>query len=183
MTLFDQVATFNWVADSSYQVFISHHTISHVAASLQQQQYEFAQSLIALGLLLQPITSQGVKKLNKGLLLPLTAEPKTSLMATFWLDLIANFIRGQNVELSIAIWNQPQPILGVGFQGADIVGLSEMMQNNLHSDHWVHVANAAWVDSYLENDAGLATFEQVLCDPHLSLQDALQLFKRIFLGS
>ena len=181
MQLLDQVATFSWDVTAKYQVYLSHNTVDQAAKSLQQQQYQFAQSLIALGLLLQPIVSQGVKKLNKVLLLPLTTESKTNLMATFWLDLICIFIKGQNIELSVAIWNRPQPMLLVGFQGADIVGLSQMMQNNMYSDHWVHIADASWVDSYLENDAGLATFEQVLCDPQITLLEAIQLFKKIFI--
>ncbi len=182
MQLLQQASDFSWQIDSRYPAFAAHNTVQGIATLLHQQQYQFAQSLIALGLLLQPIVDQGVKKLNKVLLLPLVTEPNTSLMATFWLDLIAGFIKRHNVELSIAIWNKPQPLLLVGFQGADILGLSEIMQNNLHSDHWVDVADAAWVDSYLENDAGLATFEQVLCDNHLSLQEAIKLFKQIFLG-
>ena len=181
MQLLDQPAIFSWDAAAKYQVYISHNTVDQAAKSLQQQQYQFAQSLIALGLLLQPIVSQGVKKLNKVLLLPLTTEPKTSLMATFWLELISVFIKRQNIELSVAVWNTPQPVLLVGFQGADIVGLSQMMQNDMQSDHWVHVAEASWVDSYLENDAGLATFEQVLCDPQITMYEAIQLFKQIFI--
>lgn len=181
MQLLDQAAIFSWDTAAKYQVYISHNTVDQAAKSLQQQQYQFAQSLIALGLLLQPIINQGVKKLNKVLLLPLMPEPQTNLMATFWLELICIFIKRQNVELSVAVWNKPQPVLLVGFQGADIVGLSQIMQNNMHSDHWVHVADASWVDSYLENDAGLATFEQVLCDPQITLNEAIQLFKQIFI--
>lgn len=181
MQLLDQSDTFSWDSVTNYQVFIAHNTVEQASIALHMQQYQLAQSFIALGLLLQPIISQGVKKLNKVLLLPLMTEPKTSVMATFWLDLISMFIKRQNVELSVVIWNKPQPVLLVGFQGADIVGLSEMMQNNVHTDHWVHVADASWVDSYLENDAGLATFEQVLCDPQITLQEAARLFKQIFI--
>ena len=95
--------------------------------------------------------------------------------------MISVFIKRQNIELSVAVWNTTQPVLLVGFQGADIVGLSQMMQNDMQSDHWVHVAEASWVDSYLENDAGLATFEQVLCDPQITMYEAIQLFKQIFI--
>ncbi|XID75924.1 hypothetical protein ACF3NA_05195 [Alkanindiges sp. WGS2144] len=57
-----------------------------------------------------------------------------------------------------------------------------MMQDDLSSEHWVHVDDAAWVDTYLENDAGLATFEQVLCDRQICMPEAIQLFKQVFLG-
>ena len=182
MQLLEQSASFNWIVDGRYQDFKVQHTVHQAASLLQQQQYQFAQSLIALGLLLQPIVSQGVKKLNKVLLLPLPTTSQPCLMANFWLDLISGFIKGQNVDLSITVWNQPRPLLMVGFQGPDIVALSDMMKNDLQGDHWVHISDAAWVDSYLENDAGLATFEQILCDDHINLQEASKMFKQIFIG-
>lgn len=162
--------------------FLSDQTVNSFAAQLGLSQYNFVQSLLALGLLLQPIVSQGAKKLNKILCLPLGA-PYTDAIVSFWLDLISDFIKRHNLDLSIVVWHQqPRPVLLIGFQGADIVELKDMMQSNTHSEHWVYVTDAAWVDDYLEHDAGLATLEQVLCDSYISLPEAVKLFKQIFLG-
>lgn len=182
MSVLEQTPVANLQVEASYQAFISGQTISSFAALLGLSQYGFVQSLIAIGLLLQPIVSHGAKKLNKVLWLPLTASAHVSQIATFWLGLITGFIKRHNIELSLIIWHRPEPVLLVGFQGADILELSGLMQGNTDSDHWVHIENAAWVDNYLENDAGLATFEQVLGDPYLSLVDGIKLFKQVFLG-
>lgn len=167
----------------AYEAQVAGLSLWQFAQLLHMQPYTFVQSLIALGLLLQPVISQGAKKLNKILLLPLAAAPNTHFVATFWLDLMIGFIKRHNIELSIMISHQNSPLLMVGFQGADIAALSGVMQNNISSDHWVKIAEAAWVDSYLENDAGLATLEQVLGDSQISLTDAIRLFKQVFLGN
>ena len=170
-------------ASSNYQALLAGQSLCQFASFLGLQSYNFVQSLIALGLLLQPVISQGAKKLNKILLLPLGPAPYMHFAATFWLDLIVGFIKRHNIELSIMLWNKTRPQLMVGFQGADIAALSGLMQNNTSSEHWVNIEDAAWVDNYLENDAGLATFEQVLGDSQMSLVDAIRLFKQIFLGA
>lgn len=172
----------NTAAHSYEPHLLSDHTINSFASLLKTSQYKLVQSLIALGLLLQPIVSQGAKQLNKVLILPLAEGAYTNHVAAFWLDLISGFIKRHNLDLSIMIWHQPQPILLVGFQGADILALTNMMQNNMAHDHWVHLSESAWVDHYLEHDAGLATFEQVLSDSYISLYEATKLFKQIFLG-
>ncbi len=183
MQVLEQPCVLNDETDSSYQAQVASYSLWQFAHLLGLQPYNFVQSLIGLGLLLQPVVSQGAKKLNKVLLLPLAPIPAIHFTATFWLDLITGFIKRHNIELSIMLWNQAKPLLMVGFQGADIAALSGMMRNNISSDHWVKVTEASWVDSYLENDAGLATLEQVLGDSQMSLLDATRLFKQVFLGN
>jgi type VI secretion system protein ImpM len=182
MQLLDQPLAINNEI-SSYQALIAGQSLWQFSNLLGLPPYNFVQSLIALGLLLQPVISQGGNKLNKILLLPLAPEPNMNFSATFWLDLIVGFIKRHNIELSIMLRNQDQPQLMVGFQGADIMALSGLMQNKTCSDHWVNIEDADWVDRYLENDAGLATLEQVLGDSQMSLTDAIKLFKQVFLGT
>jgi type VI secretion system protein ImpM len=95
-----------------------------------------------------------------------------------------SFIQQHAIELSALIYHRnEQPILLIGFQGADSTTLAGLMRGDFSSDHWVDVFNAAWIESYLENDAGLARLEQILEDEQISLLDLIKIFNEVFLTS
>lgn len=171
----------------SYKAFAQQLTIERLEASLAVQgatPISFRQTALALGLLLQPVLSQGHADLNKGLLLPLPRDPmQLPHVLTMWVDLISRFFARTSAETAIFVtMHGPQPVLVMGFHGASPLTLRSVLDSEASRNDNVTVTEAEWVEDWIGSDYGLRKLSNHLRDPSLSLAAAVDLFRETFLG-
>jgi type VI secretion system protein ImpM len=142
------------------------------------------QTLLALGLLLQPVLTQGHAGLNKGLLLPLPTDPVSLAPAlTLWVDLVSRFFKRTQAEIALFVTRHGErPVLVMGFQGASAVTLRTVIDDGACRADNVSVTDAAWVEDWIEGDYGLRKLSNHLLAPSLSLAAAVDMFREIILG-
>ena len=156
------------------------HTMHSFAKLMDISVFDLAQSIIGLGLLLQPISEKGVQQLNKVLTIPMNERYRTEI-ATFWVNLIGSFLTKHHVEVLVGIIHSPKPKLIFGFQGAAITTLRDIFLQDYDNEHWVQMTQSEWVDGYLQENASLAWLEQTLCERQLSLNQGIRLFRQYFI--
>lgn len=147
--------------------------------------FDVRQTLLALGMLLQPVRTQGPTGLSKGLILPLPLEPQrqASVMA-FWTALIAPFFRGTHAELMFLVCTLKHGSqLLVGFHGLSPVSLRAALDTDFAAQENILVTDAGWVEEWIETDVGLRKLSTVLQDTSLSWSSATDLFHEVFLGA
>lgn len=163
---------------------------THTVASLEQMlaasgaRLSLRQATLALGLLLQPVMSQGAARLNKALCLPLVNDVSLrGPVAAFWLSLVLGFFRRHDVEFGIyQVSHEGQTSLVLGFQGASPATLSILIDPHTLGQEAVSVNEADWVEDEVQADYGLRKLSNYLRDPGLSLSQALATYQEVFLG-
>ncbi|MCK9386354.1 MAG: type VI secretion system-associated protein TagF [Nevskia sp.] len=141
-------------------------------------------SILALGILLQPILTQARPEVGKALNCPLPAEPQlAALTAAFWLDLITPFLARANLELAILQTHSPRgPILTLSFGGAQPKVLENIWRQDPHSDYAIDIRDVDWVEDYVGSALHLGKLASYLQHAELSLQRATATFRETFLG-
>ncbi|RZI80837.1 MAG: type VI secretion system-associated protein TagF [Rubrivivax sp.] len=170
---------------------LSDFLATHTVASLEQMlaasgaRISVRQTLLALGILLQPVMAQGVGKLHKGLRLPLVADAGLRWpVACFWLTLVLGFFKRLQAEVGLFVTTHGGVSqLVLGFQGASAATLCSVIDPQALQSDTVCVTEADWVEDCLEEDYGLRKLSNYLRDPALSLAQALRTFEEIFLGA
>ena len=173
-------------ARNALQEFLDTHTVASLEQMLAASgvKVSLRQATLALGLLLQPVMSQGAARLTKALCLPLVND--TSLrgpVAAFWLSLVLGFFRRHDVELGLyLVGHEGQTWLVLGFQGASAATLSTLIDPHTLAQEAVSVNQADWVEDEVQADYGLRKLSNYLRDPGLSLSQALATYQEVFLG-
>lgn len=90
--------------EAGYRDFLELQTIGSLQQLLQAADpaVDLRRCLLALGLLLQPVPASGAQRLEKGVRLPLPADPLYQpYVATFWIDLAARFLSRGDFEVAM----------------------------------------------------------------------------------
>ncbi len=170
----------------TYQAFARATTLEQLEAALSPLGHRLScrQMLLALGMLLQPVVSQGHEGLNKGVMLPLTHDGVLlPHVLTLWVHLTTRFFQRTSAELVLLVTVQrDRPLLVMGFHGASPATLRTALDAEVGRAENVDIADAGWVEDWIGNDYGLRKLSNHLRDPELSIAAAVDLFRETFLG-
>ncbi|MCW7537694.1 type VI secretion system-associated protein TagF [Aquabacterium sp. A7-Y] len=166
--------------------FLEIQTLGGLEAMLEQagQRISVRQTLLALGMLLQPVLAQGSVRLDKGLLLPLVNDPLyRPFVATLWLELVSRFLKRGDFELAVFVTRvDGRPALVIGFNGASPRTLRAVLDPQSCATDNVEFTQSQWVEDYIDEDYGVKKLSSYLREPQLSLRQALDTYREAFLG-
>lgn len=171
-----------------YQAFLEDHSVGTIEGFLAADGHDMSlrASILGLGLLLQPVPASGVQRLDKGLLLPLPADPLAQAMvASMWMDLIAGFLAKADFELTVFIPQRgpgEKPVMALAFDGASPATLRALWDPEALGDSFVDACQADWVEGYVEQDYAVKKLSSYLRQSGLSMRLAVDTFKEVFLG-
>ena len=122
--------------------------------------------------------------MSKGLLLPLPGEAiHLPHVLTLWADLVTVFFRNTAAEIALCITSQAgHPVLIIGFHGASPATLRSVLDADHGRSDNVALADAQWVEDWVDADPGLRVLSDRLRDATLSVAAAVDLFCSTFLG-
>ena len=174
--------------DPSLQDFLDLQTVGELESMLRQSGHSvnLRRTLLALGLLLQPVPTSGSSTLDKGISLPLPADPLyLPYVATLWVELVARFLTRGDFEVVLYVstgGNTKAPMLQVGFSGGSPATLQAALDPHVGRTVFVDLSDAEWVESQTGKDYGIKKLSSYLEQPQLSLRQALSTFGETFLG-
>jgi type VI secretion system protein ImpM len=172
--------------EANFVDFLEMQTLASLEQMLEQSGHRVSmrQTLLALGMLLQPVLQQGCSRLDKGLVLPLTRDPLyRPFIATLWLDLVSRFLRRSDCELAVFITRrQGRPSLVVGFHGASPRTLRAVLDAQAGHHEHVDFSRSQWVEDHVDEDYGVKKLSCYLREPQLSLRQSVETCREAFLG-
>lgn len=141
--------------------------------------------ILALGLLLQPVMHSKPAALHKCLVLPLPDdEPMRCVVAAFWLELVAPFVRRVAFDLALFLTTQDgKPVLVVGFSGSAAETLRAIIDPLARLEQQVHFTDTGWIDEQIGLDVDVRALASYLEQPQLPLRMARDLFLKTFIGA
>jgi type VI secretion system protein ImpM len=138
-------------------------------------------SILALGLLLEPLLTRGDQSLQRGLALPLPEGEMGIEVASFWMAIVALFLSRGDFEIcAILTRRMCRPELVLAFSGAGARALQAAFSRCAAAEFLVEICNADWVDDYTDNDNAIKKLSSYLEIPRLSLRQALESFGDAF---
>lgn len=169
---------------TEYQSFCDSMSIDTVQGLLatNNSRVNLRQTVMGLGLLLQPILSNRATSFSKGLRLPLpNDEYYVPLISSFWMDLLYGFTSNMEAEFSLLKSCGIGSKFCVGFNGASSRALHAQFVEDVSDSH-IDIAEAAWIEQYIDADYGLQKLSVYLQHPNLSLTKLKETFNEVFLG-
>jgi type VI secretion system protein ImpM len=162
--------------------FLATGTVGSLAALLGRA--DVRELVLALGLLLQPVMHSGAADLEKSLVLPLPDAPGArAAVASFWMELIAPFLRQADLDLVLFVTElETRPVLVVGFCDACVACLHAIIDPLVGRDQQVSFADTGWVDEQVGVDIDVRALASYLDQPQLPLKMARELFLDTFIG-
>ena len=172
--------------DGTFNDFVEHQTLAGLEQMLLASGHpvRLRGAMLALGSLLRPVMNSGSSHLERGLTLPLPNDPfYRSLVAAFWLELIAPFVSRADFELAIFIGTLAQrERLVIGFNGASAKTLHSVVDPQAYAAHNIDIDDPEWIDDHAQNDHGISKLVSYLDQPQLSLRVSIDTFREAFAG-
>ena len=173
---------------TSFDDFLEMQTVGSLEELLRAAHpgLELRRTLLAVGLLLQPVPASGVSRLDKGLALPLPDDPLYApFVGAFWMSLVAPFLARGDFELALFVLRR-QPGGGselcIGFAGGSPATLQAIFDVDKRDEAFVEVVAADWADEHADDDYAIKKLSSYLMQPQLSMSQAMRTFKECFLG-
>ena len=172
--------------DGTFNDFIEHQSLFGLEQMLLASGHpvRLRGAMLPLGSLLRPVMQSGSSHLERGLTLPLPGDPfYRSLVAAFWLELIAPFVAQADFELAIFLGTiAERERLIIGFNGASAKTLLSVVDPQTYAAHNIDIDDPEWIDAHAQNDHGISKLVSYLDQPQLSLRVAIDAFREAFIG-
>ena len=172
--------------DGTFNDFIEHQSLYGLQQMLLESGHpvRLRGAMLALGSLLRPVMQSGSSHIERGLTLPLPVDPfYRSLVAAFWLELIAPFVAQADFELAIFIGTiAERERLIIGFNGASSKTLLSVVDPQTYAAHNIDIDDPEWIDAHAQNDHQISKLVSYLDQPQLSLRVAIDAFREAFIG-
>jgi type VI secretion system protein ImpM len=167
--------------------FVRHTSLESLASMLQQPDTLTVRRIfLAIGLLMRPILGQGAIGIEKEIVLPLPGDERyRNLVASLWIYLVTAFLRKTASEAQFIIERrESSPNLFIGFNGSTPTTLLSALAPHAVHEQSISLRNPEWIDNNTEltREYGVAKLSAYLAQPALSLEQAIQTFREVFLG-
>ena len=172
---------------AAFADFVELQTVGTLQALLAQAGHagSVRRSLLALGLLLQPVLASSIGRLEKSLVLPLPADPMArNLVGAYWMHAIAPFLARADFELALFVTRvEARPCIVLGFGGASAHTLHAIMDPRAGAQLHITFDDLDWVEDQVGADYAVNKVSARLMRSDLSLKCALDALGAAFLGT
>lgn len=160
--------------------FLDRHNLAALRTMLGRR--EVRQTILAVGLLLQPVRASDAARLERGLVLPLPQEERYRFpVAAFWLALVGPFLQQGDFELGLFFTAlNGRPALVVGFGGAAPDTLRAIIDPHCAAEQLIDFEQTDWVDATLAEQPAVQKLSNYLEQDQLSLRSVYALFHEAF---
>lgn len=166
---------------AEHREFFQQYQFDSLAQLMAMSVAQLVRAIIQLGILLQPLHAINAPPLQQALLLPIHNVNYCYEISTFWVSLVCAFLAHQNLEVLIGILHLSSPVLVLSFQGADTQVLSDIINQALHTEHWIALTEAHALEQSAVQKKRLAELEQILCRSNLTLTQTISQVQHCFI--